>query len=570
MDSEAKRLIENSEFRAKWKKLYEKCPWGSVFQSGDFVITWYDAYRSQFTPVIVTGVNAQGELAGLFTLAVATDSGQLVVAGSNQAEYNAWLAEPRDGNAFIEYALEKLSEKFPNKSLTLLFMLPATPIEWTKPGNRWSGHCHVKTMPRGLMEIGDGAGIKDTLRKKKQNKINRLKRLGNLHLDRIETPEEMEALFDEIMCCQTLRLRAIHNLTDSPYNPQKKAFTMNLMRLPGMIHATALRLDDKLISAQIHMHNREQVLLGLITHWPCYAKYSPGELHLLMTGVELAKDGIPVFDLTPGGHYKDRFATYHDEVYIITVFFNRRHYIQYKIKRRLAEAAKSTIRIFNIEPEQFNDAFSNFLDWRRKWSRLKPIGLLSETFRELKRRAWQTDELCVYAWPLDQARSLPDSRPMKRDYIPDLFCYQPEEAWQPPVNKFMKQALENLEAGHHLYTRVEDGKLKQYCWLVEPQERKSSTMNGQDMSLPADCVLLTDYYAHPQAKRVSKPGLCQLLREAACAPGAKQAYICAPAENHALRQIVEEMGFTYQYSSFRENRLGKAASWSTTQQSSPG
>ncbi|MGE0126951.1 MAG: GNAT family N-acetyltransferase [Blastocatellales bacterium] len=420
-------------------------------------------------------------------------------------------------------------------------------------------------MPRGLMDIGDGGGLKDTLRKKKQSKINRLRRLGDLHLDRIQTPEEMGAIFDEVTCCQTLRLRAIHNLTDSPYDPLKKAFTMKLMRLPGMIHATALRLDDKLISAQIHTYNREQVLLGLITHWPSYARYSPGELHLLMTGVELAKEGIPVFDLTPGGHYKDRYATRHDEVYIITIFFNRLHCIQYKFKRRMAEAAKSTTRVFNITPEKAKDAFSNAQDWRRKWSLLKPASLLSETFREMKKHTWQTDELCVYVCNLDQAHNLPDLRLMNRDHIPDLFCYQPEEAWQPPVNKFMRQALENLEAGHHFYTWVEDGKLKQYGWLIEQQERKAPTVDGQDFGIPVDGVLLTDYFTSSEGRNLSKIALCQMLRDAANTPGAKQAYICIPAEHRALRRLVEGVGFTYQCSSFRKSRLGKATHWSAAQ-----
>ncbi len=544
--AEAERLIGSPEFRAEWKRLYENCPWGSVYQSEEFVVTWYEVYRSQFTPVIVTGVNNQGELAGLFTLAVATESEQLVVAGSNQAEYQAWLAEPQDGNTFIEAALEKLSEMYPDKSLTLLFMLPATPIEWTRPGNRWSEHCYLKTMPRGLMDVGDGGGLKDTLRKKKQSKISRLKRLGALRLDRIQGPEELEAVFDEIMCCQALRLCAIHNQNDSPYDPLKKAFTLKLMSLPRMFHATVLRLDDKLVSAQIHTYNRDQVLLGLITHWPFYARYSPGELHLLMTGVELAGEGIPVFDLTPGGHYKDRYATRHDEVYVAIIFFNRLRCVQYKIKRRMAEAAKSTLRFFNVTPEQVKGRFSNLLDWRRKWSGLKPAGLLSEALREVKRRAWQTDELCVYACNLDQARNLPDLRVMKRDHIPDLFCYRPEEAWQPPVTRFMKQALENLEAGHHIYTSVEDGKLKQYCWLIEPQDRKPAAADGRDFVVPDDGVLLADYYSHPEGRSLSKTALCQVLRDAANAPGATRAYIRIPAEHYALRQMVEGVGFAYQ------------------------
>ena len=344
---------------------------------------------------------------------------------------------------------------------------------------------------------------------------------------------------------------------------------MNLMRLPRMLHATALRVDDRLISAQIHFYNREQVLLWLITHSPFYARYSPGELHTLMIGAELAKEDVPVFDLTPGGNYKDRYATNYDEVYVVIVFFNRARRIQYKLKRRLAETAKSAIRVFNITPEQTRDAFSTFLDLRQKWLRLKPADLLSECLRKLKRSLWYKDELCVYASNLDQTHSHPGSQAMKMDQISDLLVYQPMEAWQPPVNKFMRRALENLEAGHRVYTRVEDGKLTQYCWLIESQRQKSPCprdMDEQGLILPPDSVLITDFYTYSQGRSLPQSSLCQILLDAASAPGAKQAYIVIPASNDVMRQVIEEAGFTYQFSLFRKNVLGRVTSWSTAPQ----
>jgi len=568
-DNAAKKLIGDAKFREKWKELCDKCPWGTVFQSADFVITWYETYVNQYAPVIVTGINGEGELVGLFTLATDTKSGELVAAGSNQAEYQAWLAEPRDANEFIESALEKLCGEFPNRSLTLLFMPPDAPVGWAEAGSRWSGHCHVRRLSRGLMEIGDGGRFKDTLRKKKQSKINRLKRLGDLRLDRIQDPDELGAVFDEIVRYQTLRLRAIYNLPDVPSDPLKKTFHMNLMRLPRMLHATALRVDDRLISAQIHFYNKEQVLLWLITHSPFYARYSPGELHTLMIGAELAKEDVPVFDLTPGGSYKDRYATNYDEAYVVTVFFNRARRIQYKLKRRLAETVKSAIRVFNITPEQTRDAFSTFLDLWRKWLRLKPADLLSECFRRLKRSFWYKDELCVYASDLDQPYSQPGPQAMKRDQISDLLVYQPMEAWQPPVNKFMRRALENLEAGHRVYTRVEDGKLAQYCWLIESGRQKSQPPQGMDeqgLVLPSDSMLITDFYTHSQGQSLPRSSLNQILIDAASAAGAKQAYIAVPAGSDVMRQVIEEAGFTYQFSLFRKNALGRVTSWSTAPQ----
>src|SRR5262249_8555461 len=106
------RVIDNREFREKWRRLFNACPWASVFQGEDFVTTWYAIYRSQYTPVIAIGSTTDGELAGLFTLAITNDSGQLVAAGDKHAEYQAWLSQPCNGNEFIDSAIEKLRERF--------------------------------------------------------------------------------------------------------------------------------------------------------------------------------------------------------------------------------------------------------------------------------------------------------------------------------------------------------------------------------------------------------------------------------------------------------------------------
>src|SRR2546423_8285411 len=68
---EASRWLKDETSQAKWKRLYEQCPWSTVCQSASFVRTWYDAYQSQWEPVIVAGTRADGDLVGLLTLAVA-------------------------------------------------------------------------------------------------------------------------------------------------------------------------------------------------------------------------------------------------------------------------------------------------------------------------------------------------------------------------------------------------------------------------------------------------------------------------------------------------------------------
>lgn len=561
---DAERLISDPGFCEKWKQLYNSCPWSSVFQSEDFVLTWYPTYQSQFTPLVVTGFDEDNKLAGLFTLAIEQESGKLVVAGSIEAEYQAWLADPRDGNVFIESALQALARKFPKRGLTLLFVLPNTPVDWIQADGQWGRLVNLRTLPRGLMEVGDGISFKDTLRKKKQNKINRMKRLGNLHFDHLRTPEELAALFDEFTSCQNLRLKAIYNLADLPADPLRKAFYVNMMRRPRLLYVTALRLDDRMVSAQLHLYNNEQVLLGRITHSPVYAKYSPGELHMLMVGAELGQQGVPVFDLTPGGDYKERYATHHDEVFVMTIFFNRAGFLKNKIKRRLAETAKSWVQVFNITPGQSRNAYLSFVDWKNKWMRLGLFGLVAHSVSRARRKLSSFEEWRVYAFDLDQPRQAQSEVPLKRDHLADLLAYQPVENWQPPVNTFLRNALEKLEAGRHVYTCVENGKLLFYGWLVDRPEHPDPGEVESELSLPLDAALLTDLYLHAQAseRRIGQAAIEQMVTDAAKIAGSKQAYLCISTGNNSLRQAAEAAGLKHQYSYYQKNLIGKKTAWS--------
>jgi CelD/BcsL family acetyltransferase involved in cellulose biosynthesis len=562
---EAEKLLANIDFCEDWRKLSILCPWASVFQEVEFVKTWYATYKSRYTPVIVREINEEGEKTGLFTLAIDEKSGELVPAGDRYTEYAGWLADPKYGDGFIESAIEKLREKFPNRSLTLLFALPTLPVNWTHRGNRFSGNCHLTIQPRGLMAVGDGSTFKESLRKRNQNKINRLKRMGEVQFARIEDPEELQEVIDEIFCYQNLRLRAVYNTNYLAHDQLKKTFFLNLMRLPGMLHVTVLRVGNKLVSGQIHMHNRDQVLLGLITHSPFYSRFSPGTLHLLMLGSELAKKGIPTFDLTPGGEYKDRYATDHDNAYVLRIFFNRAHCIKFKITTKFRGGLKRLARALKILPPVL-EAQSTLLDYQEKFSylNLKMTSLLSEIGRTLKRSLWHTDQSTIYFYNPEHVHFSPGSAPLNRDHIPDLLAYRPMETWQPPVNKFLKLAMRNLETGHHVYTRVEDGKLVQFAWLTVPQNITPAIEDEWYTTLPADSAVITDYFTNAPDDSLTRASLFQILRDACQIHSTKHIYICASADNLSLKHAVEEVGFTYLYCLLRRKVLGKVTRLSKT------
>ena len=92
-------LLSDPTFLQEWSDLYEGCCWGTVYQSPDFVKIWYETYREQFVPVILTMLDPMSRLCGILTLASNPSTGRLVYAGDALSEYQVWLARNDPGHA---------------------------------------------------------------------------------------------------------------------------------------------------------------------------------------------------------------------------------------------------------------------------------------------------------------------------------------------------------------------------------------------------------------------------------------------------------------------------------------
>ena len=112
----------------------------------------------------------------------------------------------------------------------------------------------------------------------------------------------------------------------------KRPYHVALMRDARMLHVSVMRAGGRFVSGQLNLFTRPgEVLLGVLSHSPFFARSSPGTLHLLRVARELAREGTAVFDLTPGGepgNYKERFATRRDTVHSIQVFFDWKAHVR--------------------------------------------------------------------------------------------------------------------------------------------------------------------------------------------------------------------------------------------------
>lgn len=544
---EAITLLQDAGFRRQWTSLYEACSYGTCFQDVPFATTWYQVYASQLEPIIITGAANAGALDGLLLLAVSKEDGSIVQVGAGQAEYHVWLAKDNDPSSFIEPAFDRLVEEFPSGKLQFLFLPPGAPLKWTQ---RWRSRCDWRSLSRPLLSTAPGNEIADYLRKKKKKmRLNQLERLGELSFERVDDPSAFEAALDEMIPFYDFRQGAMYGTPPFAADALKKPFYLAMMRQPGLLHVTTLRLNGRIVSAHIGPRNKNQIVLGVIVQSPFLSRHSLGRIHILFLGLQAEKEGLSAIDLTPGAGYKEELATHHDEVYTLTVFFNRSAARRHRIERGLVKASKRFVSVDRLKK----------MDERIRPRLRRALQSPVVGAQELKSATWHRKEARVYSLDLKLHPAPPVPAVMRRDDLHDLLLYQPTGATQLARREFLAKALEWLEEGRHAYTLVAEGRLALCGWLIEKSESCPLDEVGQSHPCPPNSAALVNFYIHPNdaGEGLWRDSLRQMIADAASVPETERIYLGLSVHDHALQRIVEEAGFQREAAYYEINRLGK-------------
>ncbi|NNE99625.1 MAG: GNAT family N-acetyltransferase [Pyrinomonadaceae bacterium] len=556
--NESQNLLENPEFKAKWMDLHGKCPWASLFQDVRYLEIWNRHYKNVAEFIIVYEMNKDGDLTGLFPLSRCRTTGKLSLAGDYHSEYDSWLALRENGDSFINKALLKLGEEFPDKRLQMMFIAPGSPMKWVE--GKWADQIILKKMPRPLVALDEHNRSAESLRKKgNKTRIRQLKRFGELKYKALLSPADLSEVFDEIEDYSRLRISALHN-NQLEKDENRKPFHIDLMNETDFVYPTLLKVDDKIASAQICFQNRDEMLLCGTSMSPFFAKQSPSKIHLLMLGEELSKTSFKNFDLSPGNGYKQRFATRTEKCDSVTIFFSKSDFFRYKTKRRLVKTGQGALEKLSITKTR---AFKLADKVRHKLRRVKLRTIPGTILKNIGLRIYDSKECRMYSFDLQSLGSLEDPKQMNVDSVSDLLKYKPVEGWQDTPSQFHQKVLRNFEQGIHSYTCVENGKLLHYGWLVERQEISQVTEVGQEFTLPANTAVLFDYYTDPEGRGrgLYQNSLIQGLHDAARIPGTERIFIGVLADNAASRYVIEKLGFKYEGSLFKKTVLGRISKW---------
>ncbi|MFN2567934.1 MAG: GNAT family N-acetyltransferase [Gemmatimonadaceae bacterium] len=557
----ANALLWDAQFLERWQALRDQCPWATVYQASGFVLTWLETYRGRMEPVVAVGEDAEGELVGLLVLAVDRTTGDLVPAGTHHAEYQAWLALARHGDGFIAEACAALRMRFPGSTLRFLFLPRGAPLRWAERRAHPWGWVEVHANTRGIMALGDGATVERSLRKKSnKSRLQRLRRYGEVTFEHLTTLDELDAVLDEIIDYCDLRHGAVHGSLPFHEDPGKRELYRAMIQVPGLLHVTVLRVGGRVASAHLGARDGDAVGLGLIVHSPFLARCSPGKLHLLLLGRMLREQGIAVLDLTPGGAYKERFATHRDEVHVATIFFDRRRHMRHVAVRRLAGLAKYVLESVHIDPQRVRAVATDWADRvRSKSPRRLPGALLGRGRRML----WQSSESRVYVLPAENVAALPNPGLLRRDDLRALLAFRPSTESLMTLRDFLAESLLRLENGQHVFTHATDDTLVYYAWLAAGQESAYVAGVDHEVDPPPDAVVL-DAVARPSAAAagIARASMCQLMHEAAAIPGARQVCVAVSADDQTSIGLVESLGLEYRGSLFKTVRFGRVLRWS--------
>src|SRR5262249_27793723 len=137
------------------------------------------------------------------------------------------------------------------------------------------------------------------------------------------------------------------------------------------------------------------------------------------------------------------------------------------------------------------------------------------------------------------------------------------ERWQPRLTAFLRQAEERLANGDHCYTRVEDGLLVHYGWLVDRKERTFMDEVRQWWTLPPGSAVVYDFFTHPRfrGRGLDASSLARMIGPAADFPGPAAIYVAARPDNGPPRRVIEKLGFVYDRSFYERRRLVDVGRW---------
>jgi hypothetical protein len=175
-----------------------------------------------------------------------------------------------------------------------------------------------------------------------------------------------------------------------------------------------------------------------------------------MLGVQLAEEGVPLLDLTPGGDgYKEQLATGYDLVFELTFHASARQRLQAGLRTRTVGWVKAGLRAAGYRS-------TDVLAAAGVLQRLRSAGARGFAARLRARRSTPPGELRCR---LDTPPRHPGDAAVSRNLVADALLFGGGAA-DPAYWEFLHMAMQRMERSHAMYSLVRKERLVLCCWVT--------------------------------------------------------------------------------------------------------
>ena len=538
----ATTLLEDEPFGRSWAELFSACPWASTFQDPRFVRIWHRHYRETFE-LIGLWSGPSDAIEGILFLARPRAGGDLVAAGSHHAEYQAWLAKDEEsGERFIQEALRALQKTFPDGRLRLGFLAPGVPTQWLQQAP-WDRLVDVRIEPGAWIDT-DSPELNGRLARRKLRKLESIEK--SVRLEVITDAETFERELPSFQDLCDFRQASINDVRPFREDPCKGPFHADLVRhAPDLMHVSRLICEAHVLSAQINMRHRRDVLVCVQGHLPQMSRHSPGFCHMVLLAKRLSDEGVPALDLSPGGGYKQRNATRTAPTHDLRIDLSPAA----AWRRRIRTQTMRQLRTITRQPLKNGITLEDYLRKARSWASNQPrnpSGLLRSLGHTLRQRV----DLDI--WALDPGGD-PISAPtqIRIDDIGDILSYHPRSSTDVSRWVFCRAAADRWAYEHHIYTTPSMSKAHQWVWLARGPTEVSLDPDLAKLKIPEGEALFYDAGGSLQTTQVGN----WMAHASRASKKIRLLWAIAKHDENAST-IARSLGFRLIFSLHSESRFG--------------
>ena len=472
--------LADDQFISQWRLLSTQSNSFSLIQEHGFVASWYEAYKNKYDPLLLLAYDEKEELVGILPLALHQQEKSISHAGDEQAEYAGWVCKPAHQDEFLVLSLIALKKEFNLKKWQWGWLPPHSNTDWIKSNKlKENGiYINLSAYESPIYNLKDSARVKK-LRKSKsiRSNINRLKRTGDLRIERITDVSVAKKIFIDLKKKANFRNLAVYNNIPFEDDKNKEQWHLDHLESGEGAHFTVLWQGDELLACNFGFCTEDTVMMGLVTYNPVQGEYSPGSVFLIMLIEFLTEEGFHYLDLTPGGDpYKERFCNAHQTLYKAVICFSQ----VCKFKDDLLTSVKNKIK----QKYSYRDLVQIKSSVEKTVKNLlayKPEQIFNKT-----------DALFKYTIPMDSAEEL-EIRVQKYD---DLLLYKNTKGYKQHKD-IVFSALRSFERGDTLYSLLQEGNLIAFVWCsTTGRKHWDSQINELTSALGNETLLYGLYYLH--------------------------------------------------------------------------